>query len=265
MSKYETNNRLLRAKMLSIVSLCARNKEDKRVDNKDEKDFVETTLREWFPNQVLNIKRFYLPNGDFTLYIDFGRTVVFAHLGTQQGGWFSNIVGYFWKIWRGWMHGGFGKAAEYTFEAIEKLIVDASSECKTIIQTAHSRGCPRAIGVALRSYQKHKITIGSFLFNPPPSLTKKGVETFKEYGLNNFTEQIVPHDFDPVGIAGELRFNDAPAKLIKLPDVNTTMSSLPVGAHSYSVAFEGSVKDALINKDQETINWLTETRGVCTV
>lgn len=258
------NPRLLRAQIFSIVALCSRNKEDKNVKNKDERDYIETTLRGWFGDSLIRTKRFYLPNGDFTLYCEFEQCVVFAHLGTQKGGWASNIFGYFGKAWRGWMHNGFGKAAQYTFGAIESLIVEAAINNKSIIHGAHSRGCPRAVGASMLTAEKYGHISHNYLFNPPPSLTKKGVRAYKNFELNNFTENIVPHDFDPVGVAGEIRFDDAPGTIIRLPDVNTTMSSLPAGAHAGSVAFEGMRTDALINKDQETVDWIDKTMGVCT-
>ena len=77
------------------------------------------------------------------------------------------------------MHPGFGKAAEYTFTAIEQVLINAVANNKVAIHSAHSRGCPRAVGAAILSVGKHGLVSRQYLFNPPPSLTKKGVKRYK--------------------------------------------------------------------------------------
>lgn len=260
-------------KYFPYVALMARYKQDAIMGNSDPTDYIKTTLENWhdevkfFPfypkykYQSLFKKR---EADGFLGIIELKYEIIVACLGTDGlDEWGADVFGYF-RAWKGLMHSGYGYASEASFNLIKDYLFENAGK-KSPVFVGHSAGGPEACGIALLAAQKHICHGRVFAYNPPPGLTKKGVQAYKDVGLEETTTNIFAAHGDPVGIAGELKYNHVGSSLKLPPAKDEFMQKIPLGPHGYRSNFASLKEHAKKINDQEALDWLMKTEGVATI
>jgi hypothetical protein len=243
--------------LFPYCALSARYKEDSGDGDEHQFDYIDDVISQWDPEaRVLKFKT----KLDFAYLVANGTSALIVIRGTEGKAWFDNFSPF--PLREDDAHDGFYDGAEALYVAMK----DEIKYFHDITITGQSRGGALAPALAEIIYKDTGVKSFVVTYSAPPVYTRKGKKRFEAIGIEGY-RVINPRDI--VDNAGRPLLKHV-LETITLPFAGNVLNRFPVigwliGGHAYTSIFDGLYAWSSGRKNSHELQYLRESKGVCTI